>query len=51
MESRRQGFLESFALVYGEEHALFRSRNNPFTFFRERTDWASLRERGRAKGP
>jgi hypothetical protein len=50
MEARRQGFLADPALVYDEEHDLFRFRDGKFAFSREHADWALLRKRGRMKG-
>jgi len=50
MEARRQGFLQYPALVYDEEHDLFRFRNGRFAFSREHADWMLLRKRGRLKG-
>ena len=50
MEFRRQGFLADPALVYDEEHDLFRFRDGRFAFSREYANWALLRKRGRLKG-
>ena len=46
MEARRQGFLADPALVYAEEHDLFRFRDGQFAYFRRYADWDFLRERG-----
>ena len=50
MEARRQGFLQDPALVYDEEHDLFRFRDGKFAFSREHADWELLRKRSRMKG-
>lgn len=50
MEFRRQGFLADPALVYDEEHDLFRFHDSRFAFSREHADWELLRKRGRLKG-
>jgi len=39
MECRRQVFLADLALVYDEEHDLFRFRDGRFAFSREHADW------------
>ncbi len=50
MECRKQGFLADPALVYDEEHDLFRFRDGKFAFSREHANWELLKKRGRLKG-
>jgi hypothetical protein len=44
------GELRDLALVYDEEHDLFRFRDGKFAFSQEHADWALLRKRCRMKG-
>ena len=50
MECRRQGWGADPALVYDEEHDLFRFTDGRFAFSREHADWGLLRKRDRMKG-
>ena len=50
MEARRQGYLEDPALVYDEEHDLFRFRDGKFAFSRTHGNWELLKKRGRMVG-
>jgi len=46
VEFRKVGWGDP-ALVYDEEHDLFRFRDGRFAFSRKHADWALLRKRGR----
>jgi hypothetical protein len=50
MEARRQGFLKDPALVYDEEHDLFRFRDGKFAFSRKHANRVHSHQGGRILG-
>jgi hypothetical protein len=49
MECRRQGWGADPALVYDEEHDLFRFRDGKFAFSRQHVNRGLLKQRGRLR--
>ena len=49
MECRRQGWGADPALVYDEEHDVFRFRDGKFAFSRQHVNRALLKKRGRLR--